>query len=95
VAQHFDLRVRADGTATLRVLRSSRLSAQFSPSVSVARDERTGSLAAVGVGDIVATDRIGQTLALMAWYEQWPQSEGFLEQVVLDSQPREALAAAR
>ncbi len=27
--------------------------------------------AAVGVGDIVACDRLGQTLALVGWYERW------------------------
>jgi len=27
--------------------------------------------AAVGIGDVVATDRIGQTLALITWSEQW------------------------
>ena len=28
-------------------------------------------LAAVGVGDVIATDRLGETLALVAWHEQW------------------------
>ena len=36
--------------------------------------------AAVGIGDALACDRLGQTLALAAWYERWAQNGLSIEQ---------------